>query len=119
MGFSGRRHDSGCDDSGRDNPAENIPGRESGDIRLSARVFGVVQGVGFRFWTMGKADELGLNGVVRNLDDGSVAIEAEGPEQQVQKLLDWLRSENAPGRVERVEESISAADGSYRDFRAR
>ncbi|MGY4541538.1 acylphosphatase [Arthrobacter sp. UYNi723] len=109
MSFSWRR-----DDSSRDNPD-----RGSGDIRLSARVFGVVQGVGFRFWTMGKADELALKGVVRNLDDGSVSIVAEGPEQQVQKLLDWLRSENAPGRVERVEESISAADGSFRDFRAR
>ncbi len=94
-------------------------GLANGDVRLSARVFGVVQGVGFRFWTMGKADELALTGVVKNLDDGSVSIVAEGPEQQVQKLLDWLRSENAPGRVERVEESISAADGSFRDFRAR
>lgn len=114
MRFSGRRRDSSRDIPGRDNP-----GRDNGGIRLSARVFGVVQGVGFRFWTMGKADELALKGVVRNLDDGSVSIEAEGPEQQVQKLLDWLRSENAPGRVERVEESISAADGSFRDFRAR
>ena len=94
-------------------------GRDSGDVRLSARVFGVVQGVGFRFWTMGKADELALTGVVKNLDDGSVSIVAEGPEHQVQALLDWLRSENAPGRVERVEESFSAADGSFRDFRAR
>ncbi|HEY8753889.1 MAG TPA: acylphosphatase [Arthrobacter sp.] len=94
-------------------------GRHSGDVRLSARVFGVVQGVGFRFWTMGKADELALTGVVKNLDDGSVSIVAEGPEQQVQKLLAWLKSENAPGRVERVEDAISAADGSFRDFRAR
>jgi acylphosphatase len=109
MSFSGR-----LNDSSRDNP-----GWENGDIRLSARVYGVVQGVGFRFWTMGKADELALKGVVRNLDDGSVSIVAEGPEQQIQNLLDWLRSENAPGRVERVEESISAADGSYQDFRAR
>lgn len=92
---------------------------DDGDVRLSARVFGVVQGVGFRFWTMGKADELGLKGVVKNLDDGSVSIVAEGPEQQIQKLLDWLRSENAPGRVESVEDSISAAEGSFRDFRAR
>jgi len=56
---------------------------------------------------------------VKNLDDGSVSIVAEGPEQQVQKLLAWLKSENAPGRVERVEDAISAADGSFRDFRAR
>ena len=79
----------------------------------------MVQGVGFRFWTMGKADELALKGVVKNLDDGSVSIVAEGPEEQVHQLLDWLRSENAPGRVERVEEAISAAEGSFRDFRAR
>jgi acylphosphatase len=89
------------------------------EIRLSARVFGVVQGVGFRFWTMGKADELALRGVVKNLDDGSVSVVAEGPQEQVNQLLDWLRSENAPGRVERVEEAISDADGSFRDFRAR
>jgi acylphosphatase len=92
---------------------------QTGDVRLSARVFGVVQGVGFRFWTMGKADELALKGVVKNLDDGSVSIVAEGPEQQVRKLLDWLRSANAPGRVERVEESLTAAETSFRDFRAR
>lgn len=91
----------------------------TGDVRLSARVFGVVQGVGFRFWTMGKADELALRGEVKNLSDGSVAIVAEGPQQQVQKLLDWLRSDKAPGRVERVEESVTAAEGSFRDFRAR
>lgn len=90
-----------------------------GDIRLSARVYGVVQGVGFRFWTMGKADELALRGVVKNLDDGSVSVVAEGPQERVQQLLDWLKSENAPGRVERVEEAMSDADGSFRDFRAR
>jgi acylphosphatase len=68
---------------------------------------------------MGKADELALKGVVKNLGDGSVSVVAEGPEEQVRQLLDWLRSDNAPGRVERVEESISEAEGSFRDFRAR
>lgn len=90
-----------------------------GEVRLSAHVFGVVQGVGFRFWTMGKADALGLKGVVKNLNDGSVSIVAEGPKDRVAELLDWLRSGNAPGRVERVEEFLSEAEGSFRDFRAR
>ena len=49
-------------------------------VRLTARVFGVVQGVGFRFWTMGRAEDLGLTGKVKNLDDGSVAVVAEGPD---------------------------------------
>lgn len=88
-------------------------------MRLSARVFGMVQGVGFRFWTMGKAEELGLSGVVKNLDDGSVSVVAEGPQARVQELLDWLKSDNTPGRVERVEETLSGAEGAFRGFRAR
>lgn len=91
----------------------------TGDVRLTARVFGVVQGVGFRFWTMGKADELGLTGTVKNLDDGSVDVVAEGPRERIQDFLDWLKSDHAPGRVERVEDSISAAEGTFRSFRAR
>jgi len=90
-----------------------------GDIRLTARVSGVVQGVGFRFWTMGKAEDLGLTGVVENLGDGSVSVIAEGPQRRVQELLDWLKSDRTPGRVERVEEAFSAADGGFRGFTAR
>lgn len=90
-----------------------------GGIRLSARVYGMVQGVGFRYWTMGKAEELGLSGIVKNLDDGSVSVVAEGPRHRVQELLDWLKSDNTPGRVERVEDTLSAAEGGFRGFNAR
>lgn len=91
----------------------------AGAVRLEARVFGMVQGVGFRFRTVGKAEELGLAGEVRNLGDGSVAVVAEGSEQQVRALLGWLNSPNTPGRVERVEDSLSSAQGTFRGFRAR
>lgn len=94
-------------------------GPSVGRVRLSARVFGVVQGVGFRYRTMGAAEELGLTGEVKNLDDGSVALVAEGTGDQVRKLLDWLNSDRAPGRVERVDHSMSEAKGSFREFRAR
>jgi acylphosphatase len=92
---------------------------DAGAVRLTARVFGVVQGVGFRFWTMGKAEELGLTGEVENLDDGSVSLVAEGPQWKVHELREWLNSDRTPGRVERVEESISEAGGTFRGFRAR
>jgi acylphosphatase len=88
-------------------------------VRLTARVFGVVQGVGFRYWTMGKAEELGLTGEVKNLADGSVALVAEGTQWKINELRTWLNSEHTPGRVERVEDSISAAEGNFRGFRAR
>lgn len=114
MAASAGRHS-----AGRDQPGPESAGGDDGDIRLSARVFGVVQGVGFRFWTMGKAEELGLTGLVKNLDDGSVSVIAEGPQNRVQDLLDWLKSDNTPGQVERVEDTLSAAEGGFRGFNAR
>ncbi|MEE2569767.1 acylphosphatase [Pseudarthrobacter sp. J64] len=90
-----------------------------GSVRLTARVFGMVQGVGFRYWTARTAEQLGLTGLAENLDDGSVAVTAEGPEEQVRELLAWLRSADAPGRVERVEETLSSAQGGFRGFGAR
>ena len=113
------RHSAGRDPSGPGGAGPDWTGPNDGDIRLSARVFGMVQGVGFRFWTMGKAEELGLTGLVKNLDDGSVSVIAEGPAAQVEALLDWLKSENTPGRVERVEDTLSAAEGAFRGFKAR
>ncbi len=41
-------------------------------------VSGIVQGVGYRYWTKATAEQLGLVGWVRNLDDGRVQIHAEG-----------------------------------------
>ncbi|MBU2555889.1 MAG: acylphosphatase [Bacteroidales bacterium] len=58
---------------------------------VSITVFGKVQGVGFRFYTKKKADELNLTGWVKNMRDGSVYIEAEGENQDVDTFIDWCR----------------------------
>jgi acylphosphatase len=97
-----------------------FPETESGEIvRLTARVDGAVQAVGFRFWTVRKADELGLSGTVRNNADGSVGIVAEGPQARMLAFRRWLRSPEAPGRVDSVDESLSAATGEFRGFGVR
>ncbi len=54
-------------------------------------VRGEVQGVGYRDATRRNARRLGVMGWVRNGEDGSVQIHAEGPEQAVQKLVSSLR----------------------------
>ncbi|KRE89940.1 MULTISPECIES: acylphosphatase [unclassified Arthrobacter] len=97
-------------------PAGDDSGQEA--VRLDARVSGMVQAVGFRFWTMGQAEELGLSGEVRNLDDGSVSVVAEGPEPKVRQLLEWLNSGHTPGRVDDVDATMSEASGKFRGFRA-
>ncbi len=92
---------------------------QSDDVRLTARVHGVVQGVGFRYWTARQADGLALTGTASNLDDGSVEIVAEGTHAAAEELLDWLRSGEAPGRVREVEATFSPSSGSFKSFRAR
>ena len=61
-------------------------------IRRYAEVRGQVQGVGFRMSTRDVARRLGLAGFARNLDDGRVEVEVEGPEREVDEILEWLRS---------------------------
>lgn len=89
---------------------------EADSVRLTARVTGMVQGVGFRYWTARKADELGITGSVRNDDDGSVAVVAEGPQPVIVEFRRWLSSDEAPGRVSHVDETVSPAEGRFRSF---
>ncbi len=54
-------------------------------------VFGHVQGVGFRYYTVQKATELSIAGFVKNKPNGSVYIEAEGEEWQLKEFVDWCK----------------------------
>ena len=54
--------------------------------RLHAIVHGDVQGVGFRYFVQRKGQQLGLQGWVRNNDDGTVELVAEGTRQQLEQL---------------------------------
>jgi acylphosphatase len=59
--------------------------------QLTIIVHGRVQGVFYRDSTMRKARELGLVGTVRNLPDGTVQIEAQGPVAALEGLIRWAR----------------------------
>ena len=85
-------------------------------VRLTATVTGVVQGVGFRFRTMIEARRLGLSGEAVNRWDGSVFVVAEGTPEDAEALLAWLRSDRAPGRVDRVQASLGQATGEFSGF---
>jgi len=61
---------------------------------MSARSYiitGRVQGVFFRARAKQHADELGIVGWVRNCEDGSVEVHAEGSDEQLAALEEWLR----------------------------
>ncbi|WP_233576060.1 carbamoyltransferase HypF [Saccharopolyspora rhizosphaerae] len=64
----------------------------SEQVRVSVRVEGVVQGVGFRPFAHGLATRLGLGGHVGNDSDG-VFVEVEGDRSAIEKFLDSLQTE--------------------------
>ncbi len=70
---------------------------------MRVRVEGGVQGVGFREATRRRARALGVLGWVRNLQDGAVAVHAEGPAEAVDALLDYLSRGPRGAHVEHVE----------------
>ena len=84
--------------------------------RLHAVVHGDVQGVGFRYFVQRKAQELGLRGWVRNNDDGTVELVAEGSREALEELRRVVEEGPRMARVDRVDAQWSAATGTLRSF---
>ncbi len=57
--------------------------------RIHAIVSGRVQGVSYRASTASEGRRLGVVGWVRNRPDGTVELEAEGPDDKISALLAW------------------------------
>jgi acylphosphatase len=74
--------------------------------KLARRWFvsGRVQGVGFRFFVQRRAQELGLTGWARNVEDGRVEVYAEGPEKSLSELAAALHAGPPMSDVRTVQE---------------
>jgi acylphosphatase len=88
--------------------------------RLTARVIGRVQGVGYRWWVVDAASRLGLVGWVRNADDErSVELVAEGDPASLDALEAQLGHGPGAARVDGVEASRGPASGGMTRFEIR
>lgn len=92
---------------------------ESDQTRLHAIIEGRVQGVGFRAFAIRKAEELGINGWVRNRWDGSVEVIAEGERTMLDKFVAALFVGPASAYVTRITPEWQAATGEFARFSAR
>ena len=70
---------------------------------FKARIYGRVQGVFFRATTAELATKLGLDGYVRNCNDGSVEVFAQGDEEKLHELIKFLHKGPELAKVEKVE----------------
>jgi len=84
--------------------------------RLSLRVRGRVQGVGFSATTRKQARELGLRGWVRDEQDGSVTVVAEGSHESLMALHRFCGRGPPFARVDQVEAIWNDATGEFPGF---
>lgn len=71
-------------------------------VAIRAVIRGRVQGVWYRGWTEGRAARHGLDGWVRNLDDGSVEAVFKGPEPVVHGMIQDCWKGPSAARVEEI-----------------
>lgn len=84
--------------------------------RIKIKVFGHVQGVFFRYTTRKVAQKLGLTGYVKNLSNGTVYIEAEGPEQKLNELLEFSKQGPKYAQVQKVEHEFDTPTNEFKAF---
>lgn len=85
-----------------------------GQVKIS--VAGQVQGVFFRGEAQKMAKRLNLTGLVRNQEDGSVKILAQGEETDLQSLIDWCHAGPQFAKVDKVEVKWEEVFGTFQGF---
>lgn len=83
---------------------------------VNVTVLGRVQGVAFRYRALEKAQDMGITGFARNMNDGSVYLEIEGEEEDLEQFLKWCQEGPTLAEVEKVEVSESNLK-NYPDFK--
>ena len=71
-------------------------------VRKRIRSYGWVQGVGFRWRARHAASHFGATGWARNEDDGSVTMEIQGTEAQIDQVIQAIER-GTYVRIERME----------------
>lgn len=84
--------------------------------RLEARVAGAVQGVGFRWFVVSRASDLGLTGWAANERDGSVRVVAEGTPSALDELDGLLRAGPVGAHVDNVDALRMPPTGEFSNF---
>lgn len=87
------------------------------DFEKHLIISGRVQGVGFRYFTKKNAESLSVNGWVKNLANGDVETLIQGEEDQVVRMINYLKSGPVSAKVEEVREVDGASSSkNYDDF---
>ena len=84
--------------------------------RVELLISGMVQGVGFRYYTYQRAQRLHLTGWVRNLPDGRVQVLAEGERGILEELISELKTGPNFAVIQDIDMTWSEPTGQYSSF---
>lgn len=87
--------------------------------RVHVVIYGIVQGVGYRYSTYRKALQLGITGWVRNKSDGSVEAVFEGSHEKLEEMLSWCRKGPIGAHVSEIDVQWEEGDERYNNFEIR
>ena len=87
-------------------------------IRKRIVFYGWVQGVGFRYRALHAADLIGATGWVRNEFDGSVTMEIQGTEEQIDGVIQAIERGRYV-RIENMDSKTIPVDPDERGLRTR
>lgn len=92
-----------------------IPEESQPTERRRVVFHGRVQGVGFRYTTVGIAKQFAVSGYVKNLRNGTVELVAEGTAAMLDRFIEAVSDEFADNITERVAEPWAgpAGDGGF------
>ena len=83
---------------------------------LKAKVSGKVQGVWFRKYTLDSARDIGVVGMVKNLVDGTVLVNASGKDENLRKFKELLENGSPNSRVDKIDYSWEDSFIEYSTF---
>jgi acylphosphatase len=94
---------------------KEVPSQKAESV-LRLKIYGVVQGVGYRWSMVQEARRLGVRGGVRNCRDGSVEAVVAGRQEALDRIIAWARKGPPSAAVTRVD--VLAGEGTFESFEA-
>jgi acylphosphatase len=88
-------------------------------VRVRILIEGRLQGANFRFNAQKEASRLNLVGFIRNLADGRIEIEAQGEQDQVDKILAWCQEEPHGSQIKSILFRYDDPINRYSEFNVR
>jgi|TARA_B100001964_G_C14189728_1_gene580452 acylphosphatase len=80
-------------------------------------VQGTVQGIFFRQFVKGHAEDLKLRGFVRNLSNGDVEVIVEGEKESIARLLEFVKKGPEHSQIRHVEVTEKKWSGDFKEFK--